>query len=97
MGLLNRIFDRDAGKDKVTGVKAQEHTHELMPDSSMAIDPVCGMEVNKEKAPAVFLYMGRTLYFCSASCQRLFRGNPYEYIKEEGHEMTSHPGGHHSI
>ena len=45
-----------------------------------AIDPVCGMTVDKEGAEHVATYQGQAYYFCSAGCRTTFLGNPREYI-----------------
>jgi Cu+-exporting ATPase len=37
-----------------------------------AKDPVCGMTVDTERAPAHGVYDGERVYFCSASCQKTF-------------------------
>ncbi len=58
----------------------------------MAIDPVCGMEVN-EKNALTSEYGGKTYYFCSAGCKAAFDENPRKYLPE-GHE--SGHGGHHA-
>jgi len=44
-------------------------------------DPVCGMDVDKERAKATSEYQGRTYYFCSASCKSKFDLNPEKYLK----------------
>ena len=91
MGLLDGLFGRKAGKGK--GAKMAQSgldEHSVMDGTSMAIDLVCGREVNKKKAPAVSLYLGQNRYFCSPACKRLFRGNPDEYMKHEVHEIAGH-------
>jgi Cu+-exporting ATPase len=35
-------------------------------------DPVCGMMVDPERAPAKGVYDGETVYFCAVSCQKTF-------------------------
>jgi YHS domain-containing protein len=37
-----------------------------------AKDPVCGMMVDTERAPAKGVYDGETVYFCAAGCQKTF-------------------------
>lgn len=37
-----------------------------------AKDPVCGMMVDTEKAPARGTYDGETVYFCAESCRRTY-------------------------
>lgn len=58
----------------------------------MAIDPVCGMEVNEESAAATSEYEGATYYFCAPGCKAAFDKNPQKYLDQKqggGH------GGHH--
>lgn len=46
----------------------------------MIVDPVCGMHVDPENAPA-FTEMGEhTFYFCSDTCKQKFDANPQQYI-----------------
>lgn len=56
----------------------------------MAIDPVCGMEVD-EKNAVTSEYDGKIYYFCSPGCKAAFDENPKKYV-HEGHE--SGHGGH---
>ena len=49
----------------------------------MAKDPVCGMQVNKEKAAATSVYKGETYYFCKSGCKAHFDKDP-EKLLEEG-------------
>ncbi len=50
----------------------------------MAKDPVCGMDVNTEKAAATSVYQGTTYYFCAAGCKRAFDEKPTKYVDESG-------------
>jgi P-type Cu+ transporter len=45
----------------------------------MAKDPVCGMTVSKESAPATESYKGHTFYFCSDACRQKFDQSPDKY------------------
>ncbi len=45
----------------------------------MAKDPVCGMMVDEKKAKIKSEYMGKTYYFCNASCKATFDKNPTKY------------------
>ena len=49
----------------------------------MAKDPVCGMQVNKEKAAATSVYKGENYYFCKSGCKAHFDKDP-EKLLEEG-------------
>lgn len=49
-----------------------------------AIDPVCGMKVEKDKAAGSVEHEGETYYFCGAMCQRKFEEDPAKYVDEKG-------------
>lgn len=55
----------------------------------MVKDPVCGMMVDPEKAPAKAEYKGQTYYFCAPGCKVAFEKDPEKYVKSakgsEGH------------
>jgi YHS domain-containing protein len=48
---------------------------------SLAIDPVCKMQVDENKAAAKSEYNGKTYYFCAAVCKTKFDQNPGQYVK----------------
>jgi P-type Cu+ transporter len=45
----------------------------------LATDPVCGMQVDPQKAAAKSELQGETYYFCCAGCKKKFEGNPAQY------------------
>ncbi|MCJ7582888.1 MAG: copper ion binding protein, partial [Candidatus Aminicenantes bacterium] len=49
----------------------------------MAIDPICGMNVNEEEAAGVSEYKGKKYYFCSTGCKKKFEKNPELIINPE--------------
>ena len=49
----------------------------------MAKDPVCGMDVDENSAPATSDYEGRTYYFCAPGCKREFDSDPQKYATTE--------------
>jgi len=49
----------------------------------MAIDPVCKMEVEEDKAAAISEYQGEKYYFCSLPCKKSFDENPEKYLSQE--------------
>ncbi len=65
MGLVGNMV---AGKAKA-----------LVPPANLALDPVCGMNVETEKSPNTE-YRGETYYFCCSHCQEAFENNPEQYI-----------------
>ena len=44
-----------------------------------ATDPVCGMQVERQLAPAQTRYRGQTILFCSEGCRDRFERNPERY------------------
>lgn len=48
----------------------------------MAIDPVCGMEVDEKTAAATSDYKGKTYYFCAPGCKRSFDKEPEKYLAQ---------------
>ncbi len=45
-----------------------------------AVDPVCGMIVERATARHHSTYDGRDFYFCCPACKRVFERNPQEYL-----------------
>jgi YHS domain-containing protein len=43
-------------------------------------DPVCGMEVDPETAPAKSEQEGTTYYFCAEACKAQFDADPGKYV-----------------
>lgn len=46
-------------------------------------DPVCGMEVEPEKAYGTIEHQGNLIYFCSGKCEEEFKKNPKKYLLEK--------------
>lgn len=49
----------------------------------MAIDLICGMEVNETAAKPSVRYDGESYYFCSEGCRAEFKRRPQDYLKRE--------------
>ncbi len=47
--------------------------------STEAIDPICGMKVNRSNAPIAFDARKISYYFCSSACRDEFQKNPERY------------------
>lgn len=47
---------------------------------AMAIDPVCGMDVDTETAQWTAEHEGQTYYFCSKGCMLDFKDDPQQYL-----------------
>lgn len=51
--------------------------------SEKRIDPICGMEVDPEKAAGASTYRGVTYYFCSLACKKEFDANPTKHLMQK--------------
>ena len=51
--------------------------------SEKRIDPVCGMEVDPEKAAGRSTYIGAVYYFCSLACKKQFDANPTKLLMQK--------------
>lgn len=60
----------------------------------MAIDPVCGMEVDKTTTTWKSEYKGEIYYFCAPGCKASFDKNPEKYLHQGGHSEHHHNHGH---
>jgi P-type Cu+ transporter len=59
----------------------------LSKERIMAIDPVCGMEVDERTTREKAMHEGTTYYFCSKDCKDAFLSAPADYIGGD-EEMT---------
>jgi Cu+-exporting ATPase len=57
-----------------------------------ALDPVCGMAVDPQRAAGSWEYKGQTYYFCHVSCLERFRAAPESFLAPE---QTSTPASAH--
>ncbi|MBY8977106.1 heavy metal translocating P-type ATPase [Rhodobacteraceae bacterium NNCM2] len=55
------------------------HHHRQTSSENSAIDPVCGMTVEKAEGKRHRDYDGETFWFCSAKCEEKFDADPYFY------------------
>jgi Cu+-exporting ATPase len=70
------------------------HEHHPAPErADQAIDPVCGMKVDKARPAATYNHLGKTWYFCSDHCATTFKAHPEQYVQDQG--ACAHDHGHH--
>ena len=62
------------------------------PSGDIAIDPVCGMQVNKQTAKHKLHHEGSDYYFCGRSCVDKFAADPARFLQAES---KSHGHAHH--
>ncbi len=43
-------------------------------------DPVCGMQLQPDRAAASVDYKGQTYYFCTDACRKQFETEPERYV-----------------
>ncbi|HEV8539773.1 MAG TPA: heavy metal translocating P-type ATPase [Nitrospiraceae bacterium] len=55
----------------------------------MPIDPVCGMTVDEQTAPATAVHNGTTYYFCAPGCKRTFEKDPEAILKRERGQISN--------
>ena len=79
-------FERDPARYTTQPVHlGYAHTTPVMARGEMerhqtAIDPVCGMSVDTERAEYRSFQKGETYYFCSAGCKSTFDKDPGKYV-----------------
>jgi len=61
----------------------------------MAIDPVCGMQVDEKTAAHKSEHDGQTYYFCAPGCKRSFDQNPDKHLAASGSGPAAHKGHDH--
>jgi YHS domain-containing protein len=54
-------------------------TEDRYQEENCAMDPVCGMKVNKAEAAARAVYRGADYYFCVEACRERFLADPERY------------------
>jgi Cu+-exporting ATPase len=58
-----------------------------------AIDPVCGMNVDKAKTPHRHTHQGIAYSFCSGGCRNKFNADPAKYLHRQAAEAAAAPQG----
>ena len=53
-------------------------------NTPQAIDPVCGMTVNPQTAPARHDWNGKTWHFCHPNCRDRFMAAPLQFVDDQG-------------
>ncbi len=56
---------------------------EIQAPENMAVDPICGMQVEIVKAKYSHEYAGHSYYFCCPGCQTKFAKDPQQYVEYE--------------
>jgi Cu+-exporting ATPase len=64
------------------------HERSIPVDDGTAIDPVCGMSVNKRSPAATVEFDAQTYFFCSQHCVQKFRADPQRYLAPPAQSVT---------
>ncbi len=59
--------------------------------SGYAIDPVCGMQVERANAPATHSFEGQQFFFCSDRCAERFAAEPASFAATKGRAAAPEP------
>jgi YHS domain-containing protein/positive regulator of sigma E activity len=82
MTLISRLKPaRDAFEPVITGILMRKADSNL---ARRAVDPVCNMTVDPDKAPASYHYGDQTYYFCHPGCKEAFMKEPGKYLTSSG-------------
>ena len=86
----------DADRDQAGGTGAAKASHQYAAktpsccggshgnaSAATAIDPVCGMRVDRETAKHRFAYRGEDYFFCGARCRARFEAEPEKFLQPE--------------
>jgi P-type Cu+ transporter len=57
-----------------------------------AIDPVCGMRVERATAKHRFSYKGHEYFFCGPRCRARFEAEPEKFLQPKQHEVSAPAG-----
>lgn len=82
VGNLNRYQFKKVDDVRFKNVSKLVSVYELLlkfPKASIAIDPVCKMQIDLLDPPAKSPYNDKTYYFCSFECLEKFINNPNQY------------------
>src|ERR1700730_6341366 len=60
--------------------------------AASAVDPVCGMSVNRATAKHRFSYKGEDYFFCSARCRERFEAEPEKFLQPKQPEPAAPAG-----
>jgi YHS domain-containing protein len=69
------------GRRRASSYTPPEYTTEAM--MAIAIDPVCGMEVDTATSDLSFEFEGTTYWFCGRGCLLEFKDDPKRYLSPD--------------
>jgi len=87
------VADAGASNAHDHAMAAHEHAAAGIPADEEAIDPVCGMTVNRVTSKHRFDHGGHAFYFCGARCREKFAADPGVYLEPADAALPSLRGG----
>ena len=80
----SHVHDSDLAHAGHAHAEQADHDHQAhAEDEGLAVDPVCGMKVNKEDAKFTHIHNDKTYYFCSEECKDKFVKAPGNYVRAD--------------
>ncbi|HUS19291.1 MAG TPA: heavy metal translocating P-type ATPase [Terriglobales bacterium] len=74
-------------------MESSEHNHSSAQALKTQTDPVCGMQVDPERAAASYDYQGKNYYFCHPGCKTNFEADPARYLQPKPESPLVQLGG----
>ncbi len=90
MGWFSKLFGGHQQEESTSMGSGMHMASHSAAGAKTAKDPVCGMDVDIDKAAATSTYQGQTYYFCAPGCKKAFDQDPAKFVTGKG-EMH---GGH---
>ena len=81
---MNRTNDVSGLEDAREGMvlaRGCRDENKFSVEEIMAIDPVCGMEIDERKPEFQTQFAGRKYFFCSEECRKEFENQPEEFVE----------------
>ncbi|MEW6552713.1 MAG: heavy metal translocating P-type ATPase [Actinomycetota bacterium] len=80
---LKRFREKGGGRRAEMSEGKEDESGKEGPEMmGKAIDPVCGMKINKKDAAATSEYKGKKVYFCNRMCKEEFDRDPEKFAGE---------------
>jgi len=90
--LAQVVGRRELVRGGVEAADAAPDARRALAEPALAIDPVCGMEVDPERARFTLEHRGRRVFFCCDGCRERFRADPSAYAPAAGEETAPAAG-----
>ncbi|MDO8671812.1 MAG: YHS domain-containing protein [Dehalococcoidia bacterium] len=90
MGWISKLLGGQQHEES-TGTGSGMHMASHSASSTKtAKDPVCGMDVDVDRAAATATFEGQSYYFCAPGCKKAFDQDPAKYLRGKGETNGGH-------